>query len=319
MNKLEKYLKPAPCDYFEDHKEYGHHVYVAKKDGKLWPGATSILNQWGGEKMRIFTASAAKKAVAELGYFDREIWTPKGYIPASEEELKIGKKHFSSMFRKIKAMKGTEFYNALKEAKGAFRRKTKEAAESGTNAHDYIENHICERKQPKELVLKISKDEKAKNSVKAFDAWEKEHKVEWVASELVVGSEVNEFAGTLDAIAYVDNIPSLIDFKTSNQFSVDYFLQVASYQICLEEMGFVPLQRIILRIPKTGDDFETITIPNNLENGNRLSLDKSGFLACRQLARVNSYYENESHSVKENGKIVLDKQIKKQVAIINQK
>jgi len=310
MNKLEKLLNPAPCDYFEDHPEHGKHVYISKKDGKLWPGVTSILKQWGGEKVNIFISSASKKAVMELGYFDKENWINGKYEPASEEQIKGGKKHFVSIFRKIKAMKGSEYYDFLKEAKGAFRRKTKEAAESGTIAHDYIKNFICGRKQPKELVLALKKDENAKNSLKTFDKWQKKHNVEWLASELVIGSSLYEFGGTLDGIAYVDHIPSLIDFKTSNQISEDYFLQTAAYQIAIEEMGLKTLQRIILRIPKTGEDFETVTIENNLENGNRLELDKSGFIALRQMQRVDSYYRNINHSVKdENGKIKIDKKV----------
>ena len=311
MNKLEKHLKPAPCDYFDKHPEFGGHVYVAKKDGKLLPGVTTILKQWGGEKVNIFCSSAAKKAVMELGYFDAERWENGKYFPIPKENLKAEFKQFNSIFKKVKKMTGKEYFSFLKEAKGAFRRRSKEALESGTLAHDYIEHYISEKPQPKELILKVNKDENAKNAIKAFSVWEKEHKVEWVASELVVGSEVHEFGGKLDAIAYVDNIPSLIDFKTSNQISADYFLQTAAYQIALEEMGFVPLQRIILRIPKDGSDFDVVTMPNNLENGNRLALDKSGFLALRQVQRVDSYYNNENHSVKENGKIKLD--IKSQV------
>ncbi len=308
MNKLENLLKPAPCDYFENHEEFGRHVYVSKRDGKFWPGVTSILRQWGGEKVNAFVGSAAKKAVMELGYFDKEVWTPSGYIPETEANIKEGKKHFAFIFRRIKTMKGPEYYEFLKTAKGAFRRKTKEAAESGTIAHDYIENHICERKQPKELILKINKDEKAKNSIKAFDKWEKEHKVGWLASELVIGSELHEFGGTLDGIAYVDDIPTLIDFKTSNQISEDYFLQTAAYVLALEEMGFKALQRVILRIPKDSEGFETVTLPNNLEDGNRLELDKEGFLALRQMQRVASYYQNINHLVKdENGKVIVDK------------
>ena len=306
MNKLEKYLKPSPCEYFDKHPKYGNHVYVAKKDKKLWPGVTTILRQWGGEKVNAFTSSAAKKAVSELGYFDTELWVSGKYIPIPKENLKEDIKRFNSIFKRIKLMKGKEYLAFLKDAKGAFRRKTKEAGESGTMAHDYIKNYICGKRQPEDLVLKINKDEKAKNSIKSFKKWGGEHKVEWVASELVVGSEINEFGGTLDAIAYVDNIPSLIDFKTSNQISPDYFLQTAAYQIALEEMGFTPLQRIILRIPKDGGEFETITLPNNLEEGNRLNLDKSGFLSLRQIQRVDSYYNNENHGVKENGKVKLD-------------
>ena len=308
MNKLEKYLKLAPCDYYDKHEVFGNHIYLSKADGKLWPGATTILKQWGGEKTNIFIASSAKKAVMELGYFDSEKWIDGKYYPIPKEELKADNKRFNALFKKIKSSTAKEYYALLKQAKGAFFRKSKEASDSGTLAHDYIENHICERKQPKELVLKMNKDAKAKSSVKAFDKWEKENKVDWVASELVIGSAEYEFGGKLDAIAYVNNIPSLIDFKTSNQISADYFLQTAAYQIALEEMGFTPLQRIILRIPKDGGEFETATIPNNLENGNRLELDKSGFLALRQVQRVDSYYNNENHNIKVNGKIKLDNQ-----------
>ena len=108
-------------------------------------------------------------------------------------------------------------------------------------------------------------------------------------------------------MAYVDNIPTLIDFKTSNQFSPDYALQTAAYFLALEEMGFKVLQRIILRIPKDGGEFETITLPNNLENGNRLELDIKGFLALRELQMVDSYYSNPNRDIKdENGKMRID-------------
>jgi hypothetical protein len=313
MNKLAKLISPSPCEYFEEVEIDGKkikHAYVAKSNGKLWPGVTTILKQWGGEKVNIFCNSAAKKAVMELGYFDKETWTPKGYIPAPEADIKTGKKHFVSTFRKIKGMKGTEYYDFLKTAKGAFYRKTKEAAESGTIAHNYIQNYVCEREQPKELAAKLKKDEKAKSSIRAFDKFQKEHHIEWLASELVVGSQVHEFGGTLDGIAYVDAIPSLVDFKTSNQISEDYFLQVAAYQIALEEMGLKVLQRIILRIPKDGGEFETITLPNNLENGSRLELDKMGFIALRQMQKVDSYYRNPNHEIKdENGKMKIDKKV----------
>lgn len=310
MNKLQSHIKQAPCEYFENHEEYGRHVYIANKDGKLWPGVTTILKQWGGEKVNIFTASAAKKAVMELGYFDTESWATGKPIAIPKENLKEDTKRFTAIFKKVKKMNGKEYFAFLKEAKGAFRRYTKGAADSGTLAHDYIENHICEKEQPKDLVERIKKDEKAKNSVKAFDKWEKEHRVEWLASELVVGSEVHEFGGKLDAIAYINGIPSLIDLKTSNQFSPEYALQTGAYLLALEEMGFKVLQRIILRIPKTGDNFETITLQNNLEDGNRLDLDIKGFLALRELQKVDSYYNNPNRGIKdENGKMKLDTKV----------
>jgi hypothetical protein len=146
----------------------------------------------------------------------------------------------------------------------------------------------------------MPEDENAKNAVEAFLNWEKENKVDWLFSEVVVGSKEHEFGGKIDAVAILNGRPTLIDFKTSNQISADYALQTMAYKIALKEMGFDCEQRMILRIPKTGGAFESLIIrtPDDL--------DARTFLALRQVQRWSSFVENTANGIMdEKGRMIV--------------
>ena len=182
-------------------------------------------------------------------------------------------------------------------AKSAYRKKATEAMDSGTLAHNFIEKWIDSKITGGGFAEELS-DPKALNAVEEFKKWEIAHKITWLASELVVGSKIHEFGGKLDAIAIVDGVPSIIDFKTSNQISKDYFLQTAAYEICLEEMGIKVWQRVILRIPKDGTVFEALVVPTPLD------LDRQAFLSLRAVQRWVSYVANQNNDVIDNlGKV----------------
>lgn len=73
--------------------------------------------------------------------------------------------------------------------------------------------------------------------------------------EKLVISEENQFAGTLDFVAYFrgDDLPSVIDIKTSNSPSADWPLQLSAYKMALEEeSGLKIARRVVLRVPKKG-------------------------------------------------------------------
>lgn len=258
MDKLKNILKPCPVDFDE-----ASHSYTLAKNLKLVPGVTSLtdllnkpfLMPWAAKEC----AEAVKKSRAAL----------------------------------LATKNATDFNTIVDECKGAYRRKSKDALQSGTIAHDWIENYIKSGIQFGNAEARVDEieDKLAVESIKAFLEWDNAHKGEWLASELVVGSEVHEYGGKLDAIRIVDGIPSLIDFKTSSQISKDYFLQTAGYQIALEEMGLNVWQRIILRIPKDGAGFEALVVPTPFD------LDRESFLALRQLQRFMSYVGNESNAV----------------------
>src|SRR3990167_634152 len=183
-------------------------------------------------------------------------------------------------------VKGTEkeFEDRILEAKKAHTVKSKEALVSGHIAHDYIKHYIKE-KLGIGGALVMPKDEKAVKSIDAFLEWEKQHKVKWLASELVLASVINMFAGTVDAVAEVDDVLTVVDFKTSSQISDEYFLQTSAYWLLLDENLVEgekrPEQRLILRIPKDGSEFEAKLVETPLD------FDCATFLRCREIHRWN--------------------------------
>jgi len=159
--------------------------------------------------------------------------------------------------------------------KKAHTMKSKDALNTGTIVHDWIEKHIIDPTHP------MPDDPVIRSIVEPFVAWEALSGVGWLKTELVVASHAHQFAGTLDALAIVDKKLTLLDFKTSSQMSEEYFLQTAGYQIALEEMGVVPEQRMIIRIPKDVSPIEAIVVPTPLQ------FDKETFLHLREVHRWN--------------------------------
>ena len=252
--QIKKNLKPAPVSF----KEEGH-AYTLLSNQKLVPGVTTIC----GLLDKPFLVPWAAK----------EVW--KALTGKHGEIVKWREEVYESF---------------ILEAKMAYRRKATEAKDSGTLAHDFIEKWIDSKITGGGFAEELH-DPKALNAVEEFKKWEIAHQITWLASELVVGSQVHEFGGKLDALAIVDGVPSIIDFKTSNQISKDYFLQTAAYEIALEEMGIKVWQRVILRIPKDGSVFEALVVPTPLD------LDRQAFLSLRQIQRWVSYVGNEKNEV----------------------
>ena len=90
--------------------------------------------------------------------------------------------------------------------RNAFELKGDEAKAIGTDLHASIEEYIATGKQPA-------------NPSPLFGAWYSslhEAGVEWYAEEYMVYSHAG-FAGTVDAIGYLDGVPTLFDWKTTDE------------------------------------------------------------------------------------------------------
>lgn len=171
------------------------------------------------------------------------------------------------------------FKENLKKAKNAWREKRDEAAAKGTSAHQYIHDWISAG-----ISIPPTVSEEIKNCFNEFRAFERKYNPVWLATELQVGSETNNFAGILDALCTIDDILVLLDFKTGDKVKImdrktkkeyvkpDYVVQLAGLHICLEEMGVKPEKRAILHLPKTGP-YEYVPVESDLE------FEKKCFLA----------------------------------------
>jgi hypothetical protein len=163
-------------------------------------------------------------------------------------------------FDAVQKMSPQGFVALINDSKKAAPAIADKAKEDGTAAHDWIEKAIAYHMDPTLPLAPTPDSPEARNAIEAFAVWTKAHDIQWLASEEVLSSDVHRTAGRLDALAIVDGIPSIVDFKTSKQISESYPLQCAGYHIMLSEMGFSPRQWIVLRLPKDGSPAETMTI-----------------------------------------------------------
>lgn len=132
------------------------------------------------------------------------------------------------------------------------------AASSGTLAHEMIEAYLHKRDpegalkdQPEDL------SEKARKGFRSFESWAARTKLEVVATEEALVSEVHAFGGTPDAVALVDGKLSVADWKTANRLYPDNLLQLAAYKALWEENH--PSDKIesfdVMRFSKDEADF----------------------------------------------------------------
>lgn len=148
-----------------------------------------------------------------------------------------------------------------------------DAAGIGTLVHQKILDYLRgEMSIP--LNYKLEQLMIAEKCFQKYLDWEKEHDIQPILLEAQLVSEKYKFGGTLDNYCLLDEIPTLIDYKTSKAIYEDYFYQLAGYKILLEEYGHPVEQCLILRIGR--DETEGFEVCNR----DNLEVEKQIFLHC---------------------------------------
>ena len=141
---------------------------------------------------------------------------------------------------------------------------SKTALDIGKVVHGYIEEVIEWSLGELSDMPEMPEDEAAVNSIQAFGKWVRENDVEWVATEERIYSKKYKYAGTVDAVAMIDDKFSVIDFKTSKQIYKSYKLQVYAYKQAIEEMYGEEVESCwILRFDKATGKFQAKEIKEN--------------------------------------------------------
>ena len=141
---------------------------------------------------------------------------------------------------------------------------SKTALDIGKVVHGDIEEVIEWRLGELNEMPEMPEDEAAVNSIQAFGKWVRENDVEWVATEERIYSKKYKYAGTVDAVAMIDDKFSVIDFKTSKQIYKSYKLQVYAYKQAIEEMYGREVESCwILRFDKTTGKFQAKEIKDD--------------------------------------------------------
>lgn len=212
---------------------------------------------------------AAKMAVKDVGYYDKEEWTPDGYIPLPEEVQAQGHERLVSIHNRIKTMDADEYWHFLKSAKGAHTRAKEAAGDNGTLVHHWVEA-FCKGLNPE-----MPKLPKVLAGVEAWLRWvDKAGDIRFPLSEAKIYSKKYDYAGTMDFTCVVNGTPIMGDLKTSNFFSPEMFWQVSAYQMARQEEypNEEYEKQIIVRCGKNGD--------LEVKESDRFKHSSKAFLAC---------------------------------------
>ena len=144
-------------------------------------------------------------------------------------------------------------------------RKLQKAGEIGTGAHHLIEWDV--RKSLGEPVgPEPSVPDESMWAFMAWQDWAKDVTLEPILCEQIVYSRRYGYAGTMDLLANVRGVPTLLDWKTGKAVYGESFLQNVAYQHALIEMGHAAAEAgAIVRLPKTVGDpaFEVVAVPDD--------------------------------------------------------
>lgn len=212
-------------------------------DGDSLPSVTHILGCIGKPALINWAANQertlVKEAAADLYEDLAKLPTPMGRVTyLATLEGRIGKQK-------------------------AHRRELEKAGEIGTQVHQLIEWNL--RKQ---LGQSVGPEPRVVDDARwALMAWQ-----DWAQSvdllpmyiEQKVFSRTHGYAGTMDLLAKVNGVDTLIDFKTGKAIYAEAFLQNVAYQVALAEMQQHTAQAgLIVRLPKVQTDpaFEVAPVP----------------------------------------------------------
>jgi hypothetical protein len=212
-------------------------------DGRSYPSVTTILGcigkpaliQWAANQERTLVRDAAADLYQEL-------------VAAAQQLPR------SSFLVTLEGRCGKE---------RAHRRELEKAGDIGTQAHALIEWHL-RRQIGLPVGVEPNVTPEALWAFMAFQDWATSVNLQPLFVEQTVFSIQHEYAGTMDLLAKVNGVLTLVDFKTGKSIYGEALLQNVAYQHGLCEMqSAVPEAGLIVRLPKvqTDPEFEVKDVP----------------------------------------------------------
>lgn len=194
----------------------------------------------------------------------------------------------------------------LNDVRCAHNRISREARDTGKDVHAWLENLLNEfinlnlldyittefvemfvaaNPMPKGSTVSEGELSNEERCCTAAVNWMVEHQMCPILTECKVFSAENNYAGTLDWLAWItlngERVKVLGDFKTSKSLHDDYRLQLAAYYAALTEEFPEHLDigaSIVLRLSKDDGGFETLTVPKA-----EFETDLNGFYGTLQM------------------------------------
>jgi hypothetical protein len=143
----------------------------------------------------------------------------------------------------------------------------KKAADIGTQMHAWIAWYTRNMLPVTEADDEPPLSDEAKIGVEAWRQWADKVDFRPYVCEYMVYHRLYNYAGTMDVGAYIEDIPTTADYKSSSAFYPEMDLQLEAYEsgynYMLDDLGLdLPRskQKMIIRLPKTIDQGPEIEI-----------------------------------------------------------
>ena len=172
-----------------------------------------------------------------------------------------------------------------------YRKVRDQAGDTGTLVHYLI---LCQlKKEEPDLSYYTPQDlASAASPMNKFNEWLKGKTILPILLETPMVSETYGFGGTPDFYGGVDDVCTLLDFKTGKEVYQESFYQVAAYKELIIENGYCPDAVKIIRIGKSESEGFEERATGSLENHWKV------FLACQQIYELNRLIKRASKEVK---------------------
>lgn len=145
----------------------------------------------------------------------------------------------------------------------AHRKELEKAGEIGSQIHALIEWNLRQQ-----LGQKVGPEPRVVDDAQwgfmSWQDWANSVSLKPIFIEQTVFSKVHGFAGTMDLLAEVNGVPTLVDWKSGKAIYAEAYLQNIAYQVALAEMGHQRAEAgLIVRLPKVQTDpaFEVGVVP----------------------------------------------------------
>lgn len=125
-----------------------------------------------------------------------------------------------------------------------------EAAQTGSLAHYLIQCAIRDEKPMLEDYTP-AQCERAAHAREAFGEWIAGHRAETVLIEEPLVSDKYRFGGTVDWLVRLDDVLTLVDWKTSAAIYLEHMIQASAYVYLLKEHGHRVKAVRIIKIPRS--------------------------------------------------------------------
>jgi len=139
-------------------------------------------------------------------------------------------------------------------------------AKIGKLAHALILAEL-EGKLPDTADYSSNQIKQAENCLASYWEWRTEKTIEPIMIEKPFISETHQFGGTSDFYGKIDNIPTIVDYKTGKGIWPEFIIQVAAYKHLFEENKFQIDAVRLLSIPRADDE----SFSEKIINGTQLA------------------------------------------------